>query len=350
MGESQKTTEVDMTLPRSKRRMIGFDIEQWRGENHLTRYEAQTALGFRNSIHYNKMCEGGLLPPTVEILIRLYDLVPIPPKYTLRELFVLMYGPALLPFKGTDLETYAEVDLGSRFTRIFDRSPERRYEWLKETPTKNAGDIAAYTDVNRVLAKLKDFAAPGEVLEEVAKQVWSFRGVDLDTEYPIPTTANPPQRKKTGRKGRPPEEVAREKKQKQKARAKKARLREAQKRIILKARLLKTADSAKAKALRELEKLERQRERDLKKQERAREVAEKKIADKKRLLERTKNLQLRALELAERKREREAERARKAADKEAAKKTRVLVRKKPAKPRKKAPAQHAVAQESGSQE
>ena len=53
---------VDVTLPRSRRPMIGLDIEEWRAELALSKFEAQHALGFRNSNHYNKICSRDLLP------------------------------------------------------------------------------------------------------------------------------------------------------------------------------------------------------------------------------------------------------------------------------------------------
>jgi hypothetical protein len=250
MGESRKNV-IDMTKSRSERRMIGFDIEQWRGEHKLSKYEAQTALGFRNSNHYNKMCGVEELPPTIELLIRLYDEKPIPEKYTLRELFELMYADALKPFMGTALETFAKVDLGSRFTKMFGRSPERRYQWLEEQKTKNSGDVSAYSDVDRVLSKLKDFEDPKEVLERLAKRVWALRGVDLDIEMPIPTLRNPPQRKKTGRKGRPAEEVLEEKRAKEEARQEKAKIRAQKLAEKVKAKKARERLRAKKEALRQ---------------------------------------------------------------------------------------------------
>lgn len=51
-----------------------------------------------------------------------------------------------------------------------------------------------------ILSKLKQVDDPREVLERVAKKVWALRGVDLDTEFRIPTPEHPPTREKTGRK------------------------------------------------------------------------------------------------------------------------------------------------------
>ena len=48
---------VDPSKPRSRRPLMGYDIEQWRGEQGLSKFKAQAALGFRNANHYNKICQ-----------------------------------------------------------------------------------------------------------------------------------------------------------------------------------------------------------------------------------------------------------------------------------------------------
>jgi hypothetical protein len=205
---AQSELKVDMTKPRDRRPMIGFDIEQWRGENRLSKYDAQFALGFRNSNYYNKMCNSQLLPLATELIIRLYDEHPHARgwnRFALRELFDLMYGDALKPFKGRPDETYAKVDLGSRFCRLFGRSPGRHYQWLEAPGTRNTEELAAYADVATILAKLKQFERPGEVIERLAVKAYQLRGVNLDAEFPVPTLQHPPRREKTGRKPRSPE-------------------------------------------------------------------------------------------------------------------------------------------------
>lgn len=196
---------IDMTLPRSKRPMVGLDIEEWRTSMNLSKFKSQYALGFRNINHYNRIAEGGLLPIDLELLIRLYEESPQAigwDKYTIKQLFELMYGEDLKQFEGTRFETYALVDLGTRFTRIFGRSPSRKYQWLKEDSTTNANDLKTYAVMECILAKLHQLPNPKEVLERQAKKVWKLRGHDLDIENPIPTLANPPTRQKTGRKSK----------------------------------------------------------------------------------------------------------------------------------------------------
>lgn len=198
---------VDLTKPRSARPMTGLDIEQWRAERGMAKYDAQYALGFRNSNHYNKMCLEPVLPAALELLIRIYEespLIPGPgwPKHSLPDLFTLMYGDALSVFKGTRYETYAKVDLGTRFTKIFDRSSARQYQWLEEDSKRNESDLNAYSVMECILAKLHDVDNPKELLEKVARKVWLLRGVDLDSEFPVPTLNNPPTRQKTGRKSK----------------------------------------------------------------------------------------------------------------------------------------------------
>lgn len=203
---SKQTPEilVDLTKPRSQRPMRGLDIEEWRGELNLSKYDAQYALGFRNSNHYNSMCHEPVLPFVIEVLIRLYEENPIErgwKRYTLRELFDLMYGQYLLPFEGHKAKTFAKVDLGSRFCKLFDRSSARHYQWLQSDASKTSNELSTYADVECVLAKLKQVDNPGEVLERIVKKCWALRGVSLDSAHPIPTLENPPTRQKTGRKG-----------------------------------------------------------------------------------------------------------------------------------------------------
>lgn len=198
-----KRPMVDLSKPRSQRPMMGLDIEEWRGEHNLSKYDAQYALGFRNSNHYNKMCALPLLPEALELLIRLYEEVPRErgwARYSIKELFHLMYDPALEPFVGTELETWARVDLGTRFAKIFGRSSARQYQWLSDDRRRNDTDLPAYAVIECILSKLKQVDDPREVLERVAKKVWAMRGVDLDVEFRVPTPDFPPTREKTGRK------------------------------------------------------------------------------------------------------------------------------------------------------
>jgi len=195
--------QVDLSKPRAQRPMMGLDIEEWRGEHNLSKYDAQYALGFRNSNHYNKMCALPLLPEALELLIRLYEEVPRErgwARYSIKELFHLMYDPALEPFVGTELETWARVDLGTRFAKIFGRSSARQYQWLSDDRRRNDTDLPAYAVIECILSKLKQVDDPREVLERVAKKVWAMRGVDLDVEFRVPTPDFPPTREKTGRK------------------------------------------------------------------------------------------------------------------------------------------------------
>jgi hypothetical protein len=198
---------VDLTKPRSSRPMTGLDIEQWRAERGMAKYDAQYALGFRNSNHYNKMCLEPVLPATLELLIRIYEESPLIPgpgwkKYSLPELFNLMYGEALSLFKDTPLETYAKVDFGTRFTKIFDRSSARQYQWLEGDSKRNESDLNAYSVMECILSKLCTVDDPKQVLEKAARKVWLLRGVDLDSEFPVPSPTNPPTRQKTGRKSK----------------------------------------------------------------------------------------------------------------------------------------------------
>jgi hypothetical protein len=224
---AKPTIKVDMTKPRDKRPLTGLDIEQWRGETGLNKYDATHALGFRNTNHYNEECRKELLRLETELLLRIYMQYPGPrdwSRFQLPELFDLMYGDYLRPFIGTELETWARVDLAERFTRLFGKSPARQYEWLN-TKKEKASSANAFIDV--ILSKLKAVPDPRTVLENTARQCLALRGDDLDTMYPIPTPSNPPTRAKTGRRRKTKtdpvlEAVAQNRRQRQAAAAKKA--------------------------------------------------------------------------------------------------------------------------------
>ncbi|HWS26705.1 MAG TPA: hypothetical protein VN259_09075 [Xanthomonadales bacterium] len=182
---------------------MGYDIEQWRGELGLSKFKAQAALGFRNANHYNKICQMPVIPASIEIIVRLYLEYPKAPgwkKFTQQELFDLMYGDKLAAFEGRSDYTAAKVDLGNRFTRLFDRSSSRKYNWLREDTQGDREFGGAYSDVETILTILKEIPNPKEVFERVAGQVLALRGVNLDTEHRIPTPEMPPTRRKTGRK------------------------------------------------------------------------------------------------------------------------------------------------------
>lgn len=198
------SVKIDASKPRSQRPMMGYDIEQWRGETGLSKFRAQAALGFRNANHYNKMCMEPVIPESIEIIIRLYEENPVAPgweKFTLLELFDLMYAKALRVFDNTPDALRAYVDLGNRFTKLFNRSSSRKYNWLRDDNMSEEREFGgAYSDVETILTLLKQTENPAEVLERVAKKVFLLRGVNLDEMYPIPTLENPPRRERTGRK------------------------------------------------------------------------------------------------------------------------------------------------------
>lgn len=212
MPAVSKSTSVviDPSKPRSRRPLMGYDIEQWRGELGLSKFKAQAALGFRNANHYNKICLLPVIPESIEIIIRLYLEHPRAPgweKFSLQELFNLMYGEQLALFEGRPDYTAAKVDLGNRFTRLFNRSPSRKYNWLRDDGSSGDREFGgAYSDVETILTILKDIEDPKEVFERVACQVFALRGVNIETEHRIPTLDLPPTRRKTGRKAtvRPP--------------------------------------------------------------------------------------------------------------------------------------------------
>jgi len=188
-----------------KRPLIGFDIEEWRGQTGISKYKAQYAFGFRSCNHYNDICDSGILSIELEILLRLHMEKPtavIWESYTLKELFLMLYANTINMFSGTPFEVYAMVDLRRRFTKMFGRSVSRGYQWLESGTNSNENEMNAYSVMECILSKLKDYSDPAATIDRIAKQVLSLRGIDLDSECPVPTLNNPPVRLKTGRKSK----------------------------------------------------------------------------------------------------------------------------------------------------
>jgi hypothetical protein len=200
--KDKPTIQVDMTKPRDKRPLTGYDIHQWAGEFGLNKYKAANALGFRNANHYDEQCKKrGALDHEVEVLLRIYRDHPGPGAWhaiELKDLFDQMYGAYLAPFMTMpDTLTYAKVDLQTRFTKLFGRSGSRQYEWLEARDGERRSEPNMRMEA--LLCKLATFSDPGPILEKYARQVLALRGVKLDTEFPIPTPERPPKREKTGR-------------------------------------------------------------------------------------------------------------------------------------------------------
>lgn len=192
----------DMTVPRSQRLMGGLDIDEWRGELKLSKFEAESALGYRSTTLYNEACARPVLPITTEILLRLYDEKPEPcpwSRLTFRQLFDMMYGRKLQVFSGVDL-TRAKIDMSARFTIMFGRSTTRAYAWLSDDTDTVTKSASSYADVERILSKLTQWKDPAATFERVASQCLLLRGVDIDELFPVPTKRNPPERRRPGRK------------------------------------------------------------------------------------------------------------------------------------------------------
>lgn len=204
VAKAAPVVKVDMSLPVAYRPMRGIDIEEWVWSAGLSKHEAHFALGFRNANHYSEMCKRALLPPTLEVLIRLYYRFPDARgwgKFTTRELYDRLYKPFEEAFEaGSKHRLHAVVDLGSRFCKLFGRSVARQYEWIREAKADNDGQ--QYAEIDAILGKLYEVqkhADAAKVFEEIALKVSKLRGVDIDAMYPIPTPDHPPTRKKVGR-------------------------------------------------------------------------------------------------------------------------------------------------------
>lgn len=216
--------KVDMSLNISQRPMKGLDIEQWVWHQGLSKHEAHFALGFRNANHYALMCKRALLPPTLEVLLRLYYRFPDARgwgKFTTRELYDRLYKPYEEAFEvGSKNRLHAVVDLGSRFCKLFGRSVARQYEWIRDAKSEN--DNQQYAEIDAILGKLFEIQKHADaalVFEEIALHVGKLRGLDIDAMYPIPTPDSPPLRKKVGRPFSPATAAKRAKLAKAKAKA-----------------------------------------------------------------------------------------------------------------------------------
>ncbi len=195
---------IDMSKPIAMRPLKGLDIEQWVWSAGLSKHEAHFALGFRNANHYSLMCKRGMLPVTLEVLIRLYYRFPDARgwgKFTTREIYDRLYRNYEEAFEaGSKQRLHAQVDLGSRFCKLFGRSVARQYEWIRDA--KPEGDGQQYAEIDAILAKLHEVDKHTDaalMFEEVALMVGKLRGIDIDAMYPIPTPDSPPSRKKVGR-------------------------------------------------------------------------------------------------------------------------------------------------------
>ena len=196
--------DIDMSKPITIRPLKGLDIEQWVWSAGLSKHEAHFALGFRNANHYSLMCKRGMLPVTLEVLIRLYYRFPDARgwgKFTTRDLYDRLYGKYEEAFEaGTKQRLHAQVDLGSRFCKLFGRSVARQYEWIRDAKPDDDGQ--QYAEIDAILAKLHEVNKHTDAaltFQEVALMVSKLRGVDIDAMHPIPTPDRPPLRKKVGR-------------------------------------------------------------------------------------------------------------------------------------------------------
>ncbi len=195
---------IDMSKPIAMRPLKGLDIEQWVWSAGLSKHEAHFALGFRNANHYSLMCKRGMLPVTLEVLIRLYHRFPDARgwgKFKTRDLYDRLYMGYEEAFEaGSKHRLHAQVDLGSRFCKLFGRSVARQYEWIRDA--KPDSDGQQYAEIDAILAKLHEVDKHTDaalMFEEIALLVGKLRGIDIDAMYPIPTPDSPPSRKKVGR-------------------------------------------------------------------------------------------------------------------------------------------------------
>lgn len=201
----------DLSVHRSQRPMCGLDLEEWRGLLKLSKFDAESALGFRSASLYNREAARKVLPVRTEILVRLYDEKPenYPwTRLTFKELFAMMYGKQVDLFDG-EMQARARNDLEARFTVLFGRSPTRGYAWLRgdesqgDERSHGGNKASSYATIERILQKLTQWDDPGAVFERVAMRCLQMRGVDIDQIFPVPTLERPPERGRPGRKPSP---------------------------------------------------------------------------------------------------------------------------------------------------
>lgn len=189
---------IDMALEPSKRRMGGFDIERFRARHQLKILDVVYALALHPYPHLQKTMRMETLPYPTELLIRLYDLNPGPAPWRQikpKDLFNQFYGEELEKFKATDWAQSAQLAMYRRFAALFSRDVATTYRWMQ------GGEVRV--DIQMIMSKLSDSPNPRELLEEQARLTWSYRGLDFDKNFPMPTLEDPPMLKARGRKRKP---------------------------------------------------------------------------------------------------------------------------------------------------
>lgn len=203
------TAKKEVLYKQPARALTGQDIMRFVGRHGLRKDDVMYYLGITN---YTKKCSEPILPYALDLLMRLYDENPCPPPWPMDridmpELFEVMYGEKLAAFRGTEFEVQARVNLQNRFSKLLGRSKGRAYKWLLSEEAMTGQTVKTLSDVFGVLGKLTQCEDPGATLERLGKLVWSYRGVDIDQLFPIPTLESPPRREKRGRRPKPKTEA-----------------------------------------------------------------------------------------------------------------------------------------------
>jgi len=186
--------EVDLRLDPSKRPLAGMDINSFRSRHGLQTVDVIYALCIQNSASYNKAVRLPLLPYTMEMLIRLYDLHPAHAPWKSIEptqAFDMLYGDIVEQFRDTEYESEARLALYRRFTAACGRSVYSAYRWIEMGGNSKRG-------ITKIFAKLSLLDRPREELEMIAKTMYKVRGIDFELLCPMPTLENPPLPKRRG--------------------------------------------------------------------------------------------------------------------------------------------------------
>ena len=193
--------QVDFLKPLEERPMIGSDVEQWRSALGLDRNQAMYVLGLNSLLAYTRTIQGGVLPITTEILLRLYYMSPTAAgwkRYTFRDVFNQLYLNKFLAYKEAcpEYATGAAIDFAERFCMLFDRSKTRAYDWFGESYSEEESMTNSVADLQAILTKLPYIENGAKVFEEVSIHCWKLRGVDFNKEFPLPAIGSAPRRLK----------------------------------------------------------------------------------------------------------------------------------------------------------
>ncbi|TXI25551.1 MAG: hypothetical protein E6Q67_00755 [Roseateles sp.] len=185
---NDQSTFVNVTMDPERRPLTGKDIEQFRVRNQLSFNTAADALAFVTPFHFKRHAStSGPLKIEFELLLRLYARHPRPAPWvvvTPKQMFERFYGQLADKF-GDVSKKPAKAMLYSRFGALFGRYADAVRRWVDSNGKAERVTL-------RAMEKLSELENPRALAEDLARQMYSLRGLDFDHEFPLPDLKNPP--------------------------------------------------------------------------------------------------------------------------------------------------------------